>query len=345
MPQGMTLSQARIIDPILSTMSIGVETQEYVMSLAFPSIFCPKRAVNIINYGQKESKYLYTTRRAPGSNINRVSIGYGDSKVTLVQDAIESEITYEMLEESNNIVDLQTMSVAQVKRILAHRLEYDQAALLGSFSLYASTNRLALSGSNQFSDPTSPIENLFDAAKAAVLRGCNRLPNTMIFGSIDVYNAIKRHPYFKNQFNRSSAVNITAQLIASSLDIQKYGISTATWIDPANPSVETAMLGSKLWIGYVPGNGEADLQSNSNSQGGGLSAFNPIQGASNTKASFGYTYLREQAQAGGQGLGVGIMPAYEDKNARTWYIQGVTDRIPALTGLNCGYLFDNVIAA
>lgn len=343
MPQGMTLSQARIIDPILSTMSIGVETQEYVMSLAFPSIFCPKRAVNIINYNSKQSKYLYTTRRAPGSNINRVNIGYGDSKVTLVQDAIESEITYEMLEESDNIVDLQQMAVAQAKRILAHRLEFDQAALLGNFALYAATNRALLSGTNQFSDPNSPIENLFDAAKAAVLRGCNRLPNTMIFGNINVYNAVKRHPYFKNQFNRSSDVNITAQLIASSLDIQKYGISTATWLDPANPlAPEADMLGNKLWIGYVPGNGDAQLQSGSNSQGNGISAFNPIQGASNTKASFGYTYLREQARSGESGLGVGIMPAYEDKNSRTWYIQGVTDRIPALTGLNCGYLFDNV---
>jgi hypothetical protein len=342
MPQGMTLSQARIIDPILSTMSIGVETQEYVMSLAFPSIFCPKRAVNIIQYGSKQSKYLYTTRRAPGSNINRVNIGYGDTKVSLVQDAIESEITYEMLEESDNIVDLQGMAVAQVKRILAHRLEFDQAALLGNFALYPATNRLLLLGANQFSDPLSPIENIFDAAKAAVLKGCNRLPNTMIFGSINVYNAVKRHPYFKNQFNRSTDVNITAKLIASSLDMQKYGISTATWIDPANPNVETDMLGNKLWIGYVPGNGDAELQGNTNSFGGGLSAFNPIQQASNTKASFGYTYLREQAQAGGQGLGVGIMPAYEDKNARTWYIQGITDRIPALTGLSCGYLFDNV---
>lgn len=345
MPQGMTLSQLRVIDPILSTMSIGVETQEYVMSLIFPSIFCPKRAVTIIQYGQKESKYLYTTRRAPGSSIERVTIGYGNTKQSLVQDAIEAAITYEELEESDNIVDLQIMAVAKVKRILAHRLEYDQSRLAGDFSLYKTTNRLALSGSSQFSDPTSPIENLFDAAKNAVLRGCNRIPNTMIFGSFDVYNAVKRHPYFKNQFNRSNDTNITAALIASSLDVQKYGISTATWIDPANPTVETPMMGNKIWIGYVPGNGDAALQSNTNSQGGGLSAFNPIQGASNTKASFGYTYLREQAQSDGQGLGVGIMPVYEDKNARTWYIQGITDRIPALTGLDCGYLFDNAIAA
>ena len=104
------------------------------------------------------------------------------------------------------------------------------------------------------------------------------------------------------------------------------------------------MLGKKLWIGYVPGNGEAELQSASNSQGNGLSAFNPIQGASNTKASFGYTYLLQQGTSGGNGIGVGIMPPYEEKQARKWLIQGVTDRIPALTGLACGYLFDTAIA-
>ena len=338
----LSLSQARVVDPILTTMAIGIPVQEYVMSLAFPTILCPKRSVHIISYGTKQGKYLYTTRRAPGANIQRVSIGYGDQKVELYQDAIESELPYEYLEESEGIVDLQLRSVGQVKQILAHRLENDQAALLGDFTNYSVSNRLALSGGNKLSDPSSPIEELFDTAKDAVLKGCNKLPNTMIFGGMKAYNAVKRHPYFKNQFNRSGNQTMTAALISSALDIRKYGIATATAIDPARPDVERLMFDNKIWIGYVPGNGEANLATDSNTNVGLISSFNVISGASNTQASFGYTYLRTQTQVGSQDTGLGVMPPYEGKNERTWYIQGVADRLPAITGLDAGYLFDNV---
>lgn len=339
-----SLSQTRVLDPILTAMAIGIPVQEYVMSLAFPAIFCPKRAATIINYGTKEGKYLYATRRARGAATTRVSVGYGDSKVELYQDAIEVELPYENLEESEGIVDLQMRSVAKAKSILCHRLEFDQAFLLGNFAGYPVTNRLALAGTNQFSDPTSPIELLFDNAKDAVLRGCNKLPNTIIFGGMKAYNAVKRHPYFKNQFNRSGNETMTAQLIANALDIRKYGIATATFIEPITPNVETLMFDNKVWIGYVPGNGEANLATDSNTNSGLISSLNPISGASNTQASFGYTYLRTQAQAGGQNTGLGIEAPYEGKNERTWYIQGVADRVPAITGLACGYLFDNVSA-
>ena len=338
----LSLGQARVIDPILTTMAIGVRTQQYVMSLAFPSIYCPKRAVTIINYGTKESKYLYATRRSRGASIARVSVGYGDSKVELYQDAIEAELPVETIEESDGIVDLQLRSVAKVKEVLAHRLEADQSLLLGDFNNYHDTNRLLLVGSNQLSDPTSPIEYLFDVAKDAVLRGCNELPNTIIFGGLRAYNAVKRHPYFKNQFNRSGQDNITAQLISSALDIKKFGIATATSIDPANPSVETLMFDNKIWVGYVPGNGDAALMTGANSNVGSISSFNPLSGASNAQASFGYTYLRTQAQSGGTDTGLGMSVPYYGNNERTWYFQGIADRLPAITGLGAGYLFDNV---
>lgn len=340
----LSLSQARVIDPILTTMAIGVRTQQYIMSLAFPSIYCPKRAARIINYNTKESKYLYATRRAPGGNIARVSVGYGDSKVELYQDAIEAELPQETLEESDGIVDLQLRSVAKVKEVLAHRLEADQSLLLGDFNSYPVTNRLLLSGSNQFSDPTSPIEYLFDVAKDSILKGCNELPNTIIFGGLRAYNAVKRHPYFKNQFNRSDKVNITANLIAGALEMQKWGISTATSIDPAFPSIETPMFDNKIWIGYVPTNGEAPLMTAANSNGTSLSSFNPLSGASNSQASFGYTYLRLQNQSGGQDTGLAMSAPYYIENQRTWFFQGVADRLAVTTGLSAGYLFDNVSA-
>jgi hypothetical protein len=149
------------------------------------------------------------------------------------------------------------------------------------------------------------------------------------------YNAVKRHPRIRDQFHRSESTTITAGLIAQALDLPNYGLALATWIDPANPAAaETPMFNNKIWIGYVPGNGEVPL----------VSGMNPSMNANNAMPSFGYTYLRRQAQAGGMDTGLVLEQPYYGNNERTWYFPGHANRLPAITGLAAGYLFDNVSA-
>lgn len=331
MPQ-QSLGQSRIIDPILTTMAFGIKIPGYVGHMAFPPVFTTKRAANIISFGTKEEKFLYATRRAPGSNTMRISTGYGDTKVTLYQDAIEAELPVETSEEAEGIVDLKSRSAYLVKQKLCHRLEFDQLALLGTLANYPTTNRLLLTGTNQFSDPTSPIEALFDAAKDAIVKGIGLLPNTIIFGGLKAYNAVKRHPRIRDQFHRFESTTITAGLIAQALDFPRYALSLATWIDPVNPLVETPMFDNKIWIGYVPDGGDVPL----------ISGMNPSINANNAMPSFGYTYLRSQAQAGGMDTGLVLEQPYYGNNERTWYFPGHADRLPAITGMSAGYLFDNV---
>lgn len=332
MPQ-QSLGQSRVVDPILTSMAFGIKIPGYVGGLAFPPVLVDKRAVNIISFGTKEEKFLYATRRAPGSATMRISTGYGDAKVQLYQDAIEAELPVEVGEEAEGIVDMKARSAYLVKQRLCHRLEFDQLSLLGNFAGYPTTNRLLLTGTNQFSDANSPIEALFDAAKDAIITGIGQLPNTIIFGGMRAYNAVKRHPRIRDQFHRSESTTITAGLIAQALDIPNYGLSLATWIDPAIPNApERLMFDNKIWIGYVPNQGDVPL----------VSGMNPSINANNAMPSFGYTYLRKQAQMGGMDTGLVLEAPYYGNNERTWYFPGNADRLPAITGLSAGYLFDNV---
>jgi hypothetical protein len=333
MPQ-MSLGQARIIDPILTTMAIGIKIPGYVGHMAFPPIFAIKRTTKIISFGTKEEKFLYPTRRAPGSNTMRISTGYGDTSVTLYQDAIEAELPVEVQEEAEGVVDMQMRSSYLVKQRLCHRLEFDQLSLLGNTAGYPVTNRVLLTGASQFSDPTSNIEAAFDLAKQAIVQGIGMPPNTIIFGGYRAYNAVKRHPRVRDQFHRSESTTITAAMIASAFDIPSWGLSLATWIDPINPLVETPMFDNKIWIGYVPGQGDVPL----------VSGMNPSINANRATPSFGYTYLLSKAQAGGMDTGLIMEPPYYGNNEATWYFRGSADRLPAVTGLAAGYLFDNVSA-
>lgn len=330
-----SLGQSRVVDPILTTMAFGIKIPGYVGHLAFPPVLVNKRATNIISFGTKEEKFLYPTRRTPGSSTMRISTGYGDTKVELYQDAIEAELPVEIGEEAEGVVDMKARSAYLVKQKLIHRLEFDQLSLLGNFAGYPVTNRLALAGANQFSDPNSPIETLFDAAKDAVITAIGQLPNTIIFGGMKAYNAVKRHPRVRDQFHRSESTTITAQLIAKAFDFRSYGLSLATWIDPTNPTApENLMFNNKIWIGYVPDQGDLPL----------VSGMNPSINANNAMPSFGYTYLRKQAQIGGVDTGLVLEAPYYGNNERTWYFPAYADRLPAITGMGAGYLFDNVSA-
>lgn len=333
MPQ-QSLGQSRVVDPLLTTMAYGIEVLDYVGHLAFPPVFIPKRKTKIISFGTKKGKYLYATRRAPGANTNRISTGFGDTEVTLYQDAIEAELPVENAEESAGVFDMQQDSAMTAKEALCLRLEFDQMTLLGSLASYPATNRVLLTGANQFSDPTSNVELFIDNAKTAIVAGCAKLPNTMIIGGLKAYNALKRHPRVRDQYHRSTADTITMAMVAAAFDCPNWGISLATWIDPANPGVETPMFDNKIWFGYVPGQGDLPL----------VSGMNPGLKSDRRKASFGYTYIKEAAGIGDTKTGIIMTAPYYGDNNRTWYFPAIADRLPVITGISAGYLIDNVSA-
>ena len=74
MPQ-LNATQARIIDPVLSSIAQGWQNNEMIASFLFPTVPVSARGGNIITFG-KEGFMLYATQRAPGESTKRVSFGY-----------------------------------------------------------------------------------------------------------------------------------------------------------------------------------------------------------------------------------------------------------------------------
>ncbi len=330
------LSDMRVVDPILTSLAYGFDIVGYVGGLAFPPVFVPKRAANIISFGTKEQKFLYPTRRAPGANILRTGMDFGSEKIKLYQDAIETELPIEYQEEADNIVDLSERGVMLTKQRLCHRLEYDQCQLLSTFANYPTTNRLALSGANQLSNPSSDIEGLFDVAKQAIVAGIGRTPNTIIYGGLNAYNAVKRHPNTKNQYRYVNSDTVTTDMVSMVYDFKVAGISVATWIDPSSPTVEVPMMDNCIWMGYVPTAPDTTVVRY-------RSGLDPVLNANRAQPSFGYTYIHGAADMGnGVQTGLIMEPPYYERNNRTWYFPGVVDRLPILTGMSAGYLFTNV---
>ena len=77
MPQ-MTPSQARVIDPILTTAAQGYQNAEFVGAALFPAVAVQQRGGKIVSFN-KEDFRLYATGRTPGANTKRVSFGYSSA--------------------------------------------------------------------------------------------------------------------------------------------------------------------------------------------------------------------------------------------------------------------------
>jgi hypothetical protein len=335
----MSLDQARINSPILTSMAYGIPIQGLVGKLIMPPVFVPKRKTKVVVFGSNREKYLYATRRAPGDNILRIGTGYGDTEIELFQDAIEAEIPIELDEESEGIVDLQVDAVTIAKTALAMRLEADIFGLVNNFAGYPANNRLTLTAATQFSVATVNPILAFDIANQAVLAGINRLPNTIIYGGLRAFNAIKNNPFIRDQIKYTQGSTINLGMLNGMLGYPTGAISIASYVLPNAPGTSVPFFDNSIWVGYVPGNGANTLPYDVET------TLIPETTANKRVPSFGYTYTRNAAQvANGQDTSLVMQQPYYGNNNRTWYFPGVVDRIPVITGMAAGYLMTNVAA-
>jgi hypothetical protein len=333
----LSLQQARVNSPLLTSMSIGIEIQGPIGLTIMPMVPVQKRATKIITFGNTQQQYLYATRRAPGDNITRIQTSYGDTEVQLYQDAIEGELPIELNEEAEGIVDLQVEAITNVKTALALRLEADIFALVNNFSGYPTTNRIALSSGSYFSDPTVNPILAFDIANQAVLNGISRLPNTIIYGGLKTFNAVRNNPFIRDQIKYTDGNTINLNMLNSILGYPTGRISLATYVNPNAPTVKVPFFDNSIWIGYVPGNGE--MVSNPYDV---TTTLQPLTGANKRVPSWGYTYTRMAGSVAGMDTGLMMDMPYYGNNNRTWYFPGCIDRLPTVTGMAAGYLITNV---
>ena len=73
MPQ-LSLSQVRVIDPVLTQLAQGYKQSGMVGPALFPKVNVGQRAGKILTFG-KEDFMLYASGRAPGENTKRIQFG------------------------------------------------------------------------------------------------------------------------------------------------------------------------------------------------------------------------------------------------------------------------------
>ncbi len=313
MPQ-MTTSQARVIDPVLTTVAQGYKNAEMVYPLLFPVVPVEQRGGKIIKFGREDFR-LYSAARAPGAATKRVDIGYAGESYALTDYSLEATVPFELMQDANAVpgIDLARIAVQKVQNIIELGNEVNAAALATNAANYPTANKITLSGTSQWSDysgtsnPSRDIQVAIEAVRAAT----GKRANTVILGP-KVWAALKMHPLIIDRIKYTGRDSITLEMLAALWDVKRVAVGDAIYEDATGTLQD--VWGKHVVVAYTDISGVADM---------GL-------------PSFGYTYRL-------RGYPVVETP-YQDRNAKSW-IYPVTDSIaPVVASNGAGYLISNAVA-
>lgn len=314
LPLGMAMNpgQARVVDPILTSVAQGYQQDEFVGGALFPTVPVNQRAGRIITFG-KESFQLVNTARAPGENTKRVQFGYAGAPYALIDFSLEGQVAVEMMEESLAVpgIDQEELAINGVQAIMALGLEYAQAQIARNAASYAASNKVTPAAGDKWSASTSdPIEQV-EAAKEAIRASTGKLPTTMVLGA-SVFSKLKNHPKVIERIKYTGRDVPTVALLSSLFDIPDVRVGRAVSANDAGQFAD--VWGKDVVLAYTPTAGLAQ------------------QGL----PSYGYTYNLS-------GYPV-VEPAYPERNPKSWFYPVTRVEAPVLAAPLAGYLITGAVA-
>jgi hypothetical protein len=306
MPNVLTPSSVRVIDPILTSVAQGYSNQEFVGASLFPPARVAAAGGQILEFG-REAFRLYSSARTPGSATRRVQYGYLGKPFALLNHSLEGMVPREYQRDAALVpgVDLGAGAVRKTMKALQLALEVEQATLAVTAANYGALNKVTLAGATKWSASTGVPLTDIDAGREAIRSQCGVYPNVLVLSAV-AFNACKNNPSVVSRFQYTSAQSITPDMLAGLFNVKKVVIAAAVYWNDAN--VATDIWGNNAVLAFVPEGSLGDPD----------------------EPSYGYTYTMEGNPAADQ--------PYYDGNTKSWIYPVTYERAPVLSGISAGYL-------
>jgi len=316
MPQ-LTPSQARVVNPVLTSIAQGIQQNDLVGNYLFPAVDVPLRGGQILTFGREAFMQYSNLNRAPGTSTPRVQFGYSGSTYALVDYSIEGKVPVEIEQEAMNSsfnLDHAAVALNGASRILQLRLEIAQATLATTLSNHASSNRTTLSGTAQWSDfgtTSNPLSDI-ETGKEAIRAGTGRRPNVGVMGPA-VWAKLKYHPIVKDYTKYTGREVATLDILSALTGIPNWYIGDAVSSNDAGTTL------SDVWGKDV------------------VLAYSELGSVANYGApTFGYTYNLA-------GYPLAEEP-YQDRNHKSQFFPVTRAEAPVIAGQLAGYLIKSCVA-
>lgn len=306
----LTYEQARIVDPILTTIAVGYRNAAYVGETLFPRVPVDLMGGRVIEFG-REHFLQYSTIRAPGSAIKRVSLGYTGKPYTLDLHGLAGQVPMEIQREAaaQPGVDLGERAVRVVMDVMLRSLEQEIAAVATNPANYDSDHKVSLSGSSKWSDPSSNPSAQIVSYAEAIRRSIGVYPNTLLLGP-PAMNALKNHPSILDRIKYTSRDSVTPDLLAQLWELNRVVVGAAVYVPNETTGAFQDIWGNVAVLAYVP----QDF-------------------VGQEVPSYGYTYVLRGHPA--------VLQAWYDRDHNSWVYPVEFARAPVLTSAGAGFLIQN----
>lgn len=301
----VTLSQARVVDPVLSNVARGFTQQLLAGTALFPMVPVMLAGGNIIVFGDEEFRQ-YNLRRAPGTATKRIPIGHAGAPYALFQDSVEVPVPREHMRDASRQpgLNLGTTATNKAMRTMMLALEVEQAALARTAANYAASNRVALAPGARWSNPGVDPAGTIETGREAIRAAVGVYPNTAVV-SARAMAALRRNGPVLERIKYTGRDNVTEDLLASLWDVERVVVGRSLTRDAAGAS--TDCWGTDVVLAYTA-----------------------IGALDNAEPSYGFTYQME-----GHPL---VEPAYWENSTKSWIYGATFERVPVIAGAGAGFL-------
>ena len=296
------------INAYLSEVARGYGNNSFIAENLFPIIDSEKEKIDIFQFN-KEAFQLYDTERAIRANSNVISPkGFSKHTATLTEHDLAYPIDYREEDEAEK-VKLQLHATNVVTEGLKLKLEKQCADLAQDPKNYATENKIALSGTSQFTDKDSDPIKVVNDGKDAVCGKIGKDPNTLVMGQ-EVWQALKQNTSLKNLIASSSNKIITLDLLKEFFEIENIVVGRSIYADANNNFAR--VWGNNIILAYVP----------------------KLTSRTEYDPSFGYTVRKKDALQ---------IDEYQKEGNKVKYIRATDIYTPFLVGAEAGYLISNAV--
>ena len=296
------------INAYLSEVARGYGNNSFIAENLFPIIDSEKEKIDIFQFN-KEAFQLYDTERAIRANSNVISPkGFSKHTATLAEHDLAYPIDYREEDEAEK-VKLQLHATNVVTEGLKLKLEKQCADLAQDPKNYATENKIALSGTSQFTNDASDPLKVVNDGKDAVCGKIGKDPNTLVMGQ-EVWQALKQNTSLKNLIASSSNKIITLDLLKEFFEIENIVVGRSIYADANNNFAR--VWGNNIILAYVP----------------------KLTSRTEYDPSFGYTVRKKDALQ---------IDEYQKEGNKVKYIRATDIYTPFLVGAEAGYLISNAV--
>ena len=239
-----------VIDELLTNIAMSVENKGFVADRIFPSVPVVRSEDYYAVYGKENFNYVDAElKRDAGFPVTHRSMSR--SQYSLKEFGLAEFLFYKEIDEARTQgIDVRAdTAVSLMQKMMLVREAQVQGALTTSASF---TNKVELSGTDQWSHPSSdPIANVL-TANLAIRESAGVAPNFMLV-SYPVYRALLQNPVIEARLGANQTKKVTPEALSTLFEIDNIIVAEAQYNSVKSPG--TSDIGNWVWgknafIGY-----------------------------------------------------------------------------------------------